>query len=69
MYAYSLTQSNLPNSSATPWTVAHQAPLSMGFPRGEPTSPAFTGRFFFLFFFFTTEPAGKLLSCSKYEKK
>ena len=23
------------NFSATPWTVAHQAPLSMGFPRQE----------------------------------
>ena len=23
------------NSLATPWTVAHQAPLSMGFPRQE----------------------------------
>jgi len=23
------------NSFATPWTVAHQAPLSMGFPRQE----------------------------------
>ena len=25
----------MPNSFATPWTVAHQAPLSMGFPRQE----------------------------------
>ena len=31
------TQSSLPGSSVcvTPWTVAHQAPLSMGFPRQE----------------------------------
>ena len=26
---------------ATPWTVAHQAPLSMGFPRPEPEWVAF----------------------------
>ena len=26
---------NVPESFATPWTVAHQAPLSMGFPRQE----------------------------------
>ena len=25
----------MPDSFATPWTVAHQAPLSMGFPRQE----------------------------------
>ena len=25
----------MPNSFATPWTVAHQAPLPMGFPRQE----------------------------------
>ena len=32
-----LTQSSLPGSSVcvTPWTVARQAPLSMGFPRQE----------------------------------
>ena len=32
-----LTQSSLPGSSVcvTPWTVAHQAPLSKGFPRQE----------------------------------
>ena len=60
------------NSFATPWTIAHQAPLSIGFPRQEywgglpfpssgnlpdpgiePSSPAFTGRFF------TAEPPGK----------
>ena len=55
--------------SATPWTVAHQAPLSMGFPRQEyccglsfpppgalphaGSNPALAGRFF------TTEPPGK----------
>ena len=33
VHAYSLTQSKLPISSVTPWTKAHQAPLSMGFPR------------------------------------
>ena len=56
-------------SFATPWTVAHQAPLFMGFPRqeyqsglpfpppGDPPNPgiepALAGRFF------TTEPSGK----------
>ena len=25
----------MPNSFVTPWSVAHQAPLSMGFPRQE----------------------------------
>ena len=25
----------MPDSFATPWTVAHQVPLSMGFPRQE----------------------------------
>ena len=25
----------MPNSFVTPWTVAHQAPLSMGFPKQE----------------------------------
>ena len=30
-----LSCSVVPDSSATPWTVAHQAPLSMGFPRQE----------------------------------
>ena len=52
---------------ATPWTVAHQAPLSMGFSRqgvgchflfqriklASPASPALAGKFF------TTEPPGK----------
>ena len=58
------------NSSATPWTVACQAPLSMEFSRQEywsglpfpspgdrthvSLSPALAGRFF------TTEPPGKL---------
>ena len=52
----------------TPWTIAHQAPLSMGFPRQEyqsglpgdlpdpgikPVSPALIGGFF------TTESPGK----------
>ena len=57
------------DSLVTPWTVAHQAPLSMGFPRQEYWSglpflfpgdlpnpgiePALAGRFF------TTEPSGK----------
>ena len=56
------------SDSATPWTVAHQAPVSMGFSQQvgshsllqdsgiEPTSlvsPALAGRFF------TTEPPGK----------
>ena len=49
------------NSFATPWTVTHQAPLSMGFPspgdlpdpRIKPASPALAGRLF------TTEPPGK----------
>ena len=54
------------DSFATPWTVSHQAPLSMGFPSGlpflspgdlldgrmKPVSTAFAGRFF------TTEPLG-----------
>ena len=31
MHAYSV----MSNSFATPWTVAHQAPLSMGFSRQE----------------------------------
>ena len=31
----SLSCSVLSNSFETPWTVAHQAPLSMGFPRPE----------------------------------
>ena len=54
----------------TPWTVAHRAPLSMGFPRQEhqsglpfpspdpgiePKSPAWAGGFF------TTEPSRKCL--------
>ena len=30
-----LSRSVLYDSFATPWTVAHQAPLSMGFPRHE----------------------------------
>ena len=50
------------NSFATPWTVTHQAPLSMGFPspgdlpdpRIKPASPALAGRLF------TTEPPGSL---------
>ena len=57
------------DSFVTPWTVAHQAPLSMGFPRQEYWSglpflspgdlpnpgiePALAGRFFI------TEPSGK----------
>ena len=57
------------SNSATPWTVARQAPLPMGFPRQEywsglpfpppeiervsPTAPALVGRFL------TTEPPGK----------
>ena len=56
------------DSLAAPWTVAHQVPLYMGFPRQEPfpspgdlsnpgtepASHALAGRFF------TTEPPGKL---------
>ena len=60
------------NSFAKPWTVASQAPLSMGFPRQKywschfllqeifPTlgsNPILAGRFF------TTEPPGKPLPC------
>ena len=30
-----LSQSAISDSSAAPWTVAHQAPLSVGFPRQE----------------------------------
>ena len=54
------------DSFTTPWTAAHQAPLSTGFSRQEywrgllfpspgiePVSPALAGRFF------TTEPPGK----------
>ena len=56
---------------ATPWTIAHQVPLSMEFSRQEywsglvgdlpdpginPLSPALAGRFF------TAEPPGKLIS-------
>ena len=45
-------------SHGTPWTIVHQAPLSMEFsrqePETEPTSSALSGRFF------TTEPHGKL---------
>ena len=59
------------NSFATPWTTAHQAPLSIEFSRQEywnglvgdlpdpginPLSPALAGGFF------TTEPLGKLCS-------
>ena len=33
MYAYSVAQSCL--TPVTPWSVAHQAPLSMEFPRQE----------------------------------
>ena len=60
---------------AMPWTIAHQAPLSMGFPRQEywsgvpfaspgidSVSPALAGGFF------TPEPAGKplyILPCFK----
>ena len=59
------------NSFATPWTIAHQAPLSIEFSRQEywnglvgdlpdpginPLSPALAGGFF------TTEPPGKLIS-------
>ena len=29
------SHSVMPDSFATPWAVAHQAPLSMGFPRQE----------------------------------
>ena len=60
--------------TATPWTIAHQAPLSMGLPRQEywsglpfliksmpPESPPLAGEFFF-FFFNTTEAPGKLES-------
>ena len=61
------------NSSVTPWTVAHQAPLSVGLPRqehwsglppgdlpnpgNEPVSPALAGGFF------ATEPPGKPVIC------
>ena len=55
------------DSFATPWTVAHQAPLSMGLPSGLPfpsprdlpspgtelVFPALAGRFY------STEPPGK----------
>ena len=30
-----LSHSVMPDTPVTPWTVAHQAPLSMGFPRQE----------------------------------
>ena len=58
-----------------PWTVAHQAPLSMGFPRQEhwssspghfpnhgikPTSPAWHHIFCLAGIFFTPEPPGEL---------
>ena len=54
------------DSSGAPWTIAHQAPLSMGFSRQEywnelpcphlgieTMSPTLSGRYF------TTEPLGK----------
>ena len=60
---------------AIPWTVAHQAPLSMGFPRQEYSSglplptpgnlpapgikPKFPGSLALAGRFFTTEPSGK----------
>ena len=55
------SRSVVSNSFATPWTVTHQAPLSMGFPspgdlpdpRIKPASPALEGGLF------TTEPPGK----------
>ena len=66
-----LVAQSLSDYFAIPWTVAHQAPLSMGFsgqeywsgfpfpPPGDlpdPTSLAITGKFF------TTEPPGKSVS-------
>ena len=61
-HCYLVTQS-CPSLSATPRTVAHQVPLSMGFPRSvywsslpfpsPDTSPALAGGFL------TTEPPGK----------
>ena len=60
------------DSFATPWTVAHQVPLSMGFPRrecwsglpfpflGDLPDPAIEPTFPALVSgFFTTEPSGK----------
>ena len=59
--AWVLSRSGVSGSLATRWTVAHQAPLSRGFPRRdswgrrlfpapgdltEPWSPALAGRFF-----------------------
>ena len=35
MHVCVLSHSVVSNYFATPWTVAHQAPLSMGFPRQE----------------------------------
>ena len=35
MYYTCVLSHSVMSDSATPWTVAHQAPLSMGFPRQE----------------------------------
>ena len=35
MSLFLFSRSAVSDSSATPWTVAHQAPLSMGYPRQE----------------------------------
>ena len=64
LQSFSVVCSALSDSSATPWTVAHQAPLTMGFlpfpspgdlldPGIKHTSPALAGRFL------TTELPGK----------
>ena len=58
------------DSFATPWTVAHQAPLSMGFPRqeywsglpfpspGDPPDPEMEPHLLHAGGFFITEPSG-----------
>ena len=60
MEYYVCVSLSIASNSATPWTVAHQAPLSMGFPRQghwseypdlgilstSPVSPASAGRVF-----------------------
>ena len=77
-----LVAKSCPTLFATPWTVAHQAPLSMGFPRQEYWSglpfpppghlpnpgiePASSG---LAGVFFTTEPAGKPQRGSKESKE
>ena len=35
MYLLLFSHQVMPNSFVTPWTIAHQAPLSMGFPRQD----------------------------------